>query len=78
MVGFARGESQKAVWSEWHEERERARRTAFSLAEFSDEEINKYDLDTADVNGQDNPDTYTWNRPLFPTERHDVREQDDR
>lgn len=56
-----RDNSGSAVWGEWHAERAAARRFAFSLAEFGDIEIETYDLDTARVDGSDNPETY---RPL--------------
>jgi|AKVG01.1.fsa_nt_gi hypothetical protein len=56
---WARQESLQNIWSEWHEQRQAARLTAFSTDEFSDTEITKYDLDTAGITGEDNPRSYT-------------------
>jgi len=61
---FTRGETAKPVDSRWHEARINARKTAFSVQEFSDEDVIRYDLDTADISGEDNPRTYTVNRPI--------------
>ena len=61
---WARSESLKPVWSEWHKNRINARRTAFSIDEFGDIDITKYDLDTAGITGQDNPESYSYDRPL--------------
>lgn len=71
---FKKGKGQKPVSSEWHYHREEARRTAFSLAEFSPQEINDYDLESAGVTGKFNDQSYTWERPLWPTRRHDIRD----
>jgi len=75
---FKRGNSQKAIDSEWHEFRHDARRTAFDINEFGDIDIEKYDLETARITGQENPETYQWDRPLYPTKRIDVRTLNDR
>jgi len=61
---FARGETAKPVDSRWHRARINARKTAFSVDEFSDEDVLRYDLDTAGITGEDNPRTYTVNRPI--------------
>lgn len=58
-----RGNEGKPVWSEWHNFRERARRTAYSPEEFSAIDRTRYDLDnddprSANITGRDNPDTY--------------------
>ena len=75
---FKRDNSQKPVDSEWHEFRANARRTAFSPAEFGDIETEKYDLETAGITGRENPETYLWERPLWPEKRHDVRTDNDK
>ena len=61
---FARSTSGKKVDRRWHKARISARREAFSVEEFSDEEIIRFDLDTAGITGKDNPRTYTVNRPI--------------
>lgn len=61
---FRQSESAKPADEEWHEMRERARRTTFSLAEWSPEEITRWDLDTAGITGRDNPRTYRIDRPI--------------
>jgi len=63
---FRRSNSARAIDKDWHTNRERARKQAFnsSLAMFSEEEIVKYDLETARIDGSDNPQTYTVNRPI--------------
>jgi len=57
---FPRFEGLQGVWEEWHEERQKARETAFSVGEFGPEDVTEYDLDTADITGQDNSDTYDY------------------
>lgn len=57
MTLYAKGGG-KAVWSEWHERRREARENHHSLTEFGEIEITTYDLDTAGVTGEDNPETY--------------------
>jgi len=54
----------KPLDSEWHKFRQEARESAFSINEFSDEEINRYNLETARITGKENPRTYTVNRPI--------------
>ena len=61
---FRQATGAKPVDEEWHEKRETARRTTFSLAEWSQEEITRWDLDTADITGRDNPRTYRVDRPV--------------
>lgn len=53
-----RSNSGSPVWARWHEERERARRTSFSTEEYDQIEIERYDLDTARIDGSDNPETF--------------------
>jgi len=79
---FKRSEGMKPATAEWHRQRQRAREQAFnsSLSIFSDTEITKYDLDTAQIDGSDNPQTWTWDRPLdmFGMNGTDVRDMEDR
>ncbi len=64
MVMFRRSESGKRVDADYHQFRQEARESAFSINEFSDEEINRYNLETARITGRENPRTYTVNRPI--------------
>jgi hypothetical protein len=80
---WARQENLQAIWSEWHENRAEARRNAFSINEFGPIDQTKYDLDTAGITGEDNPRTYTVDRPLNEVEGQqnngtDIRTLDDR
>jgi len=75
---FKRGNSQKAVDSEWHEFRHEARKNAFDIQEFGPIDIEKYDLETARITGRENPETYILKRPLYPQNRIDVRTLRDR
>ena len=63
---FRRSNDVRVADSDWHKARQRARETAFnsSLNIFSEEEKVKYDLETARIDGSDNPQTYTVNRPI--------------
>lgn len=47
------------VWATALEERERARREAMSVEEFGEIERERYDLDSAGITGEDNPETFT-------------------
>lgn len=80
---WPRQDGLKAVWGKWHEERIKARKTAFNIDEFGEIEIEKFDLDTADITGKDHPMSYTILRPLNEVDGgmnngFDVRELDDR
>jgi hypothetical protein len=48
---FARADGSRPIDERWHEARQKARRATFSLDEFGDVEIEKYDLDTATPHG---------------------------
>lgn len=63
---FARSGDVKPTQAWWHEGRQRAREQAFNgdLSFFSDEERVKLDLETAQIDGSDNPRTYGINRPI--------------
>ena len=75
---FRRSNDTRAVDADWHRQRQRARESAVnsSLSIFSDEEIVKYDLDTARIDGSDNPRLFMWQRTidLFGTNGTDIRE----
>ena len=58
---FERSPGLKKASERWHKNRIRARRTGFNLNDFSDEEIVKYDLDTARITGSDNPRSFRLN-----------------
>lgn len=80
---YRQAESAKPVDGQWHEERQEARENAFSLLEFSDIDITRWDLDTADITGKDNPRTYRIDRPLNQTQGQmnngtDIRTLEDR
>jgi len=79
---FARSPSAKPSQAWWHRGRQRAREQAFNsnlTSQFSDTEIIKFGLDTAQIDGSDNPQTWTWNRAidLFGTNGTDVRDLKD-
>ncbi len=62
----------------WHRERQRAREQAYSGdldAFFSNSEIIKYNLETAEITGEDNPRMYLFRRTidLFGINGTDVR-----
>jgi len=75
---FKRGNSQKAIDSEWHEFRRDARSNAFDIGEFGDIDIERFDLETARITGREKPDTYVFKRPLYQQNRIDVRTLRDR
>lgn len=80
---FARSPSAKVTQEWWHENRQRAREQAYNSnlsSFFSEVEIVKYDLETAQVDGSDNPRTYTIGRPidLLGVNGTDIRDLKDR
>ena len=80
---FARSGDVKPTQDWWHRGRQDARERAFNSdleSQFSDTEITKFDLETAQIDGSDNPRTFTWDRPLdlFGINGTDVRELGDR
>jgi len=82
-VQFRRSPGARAIDSDWHRQRQRAREEAYSSdleAWFSDTEIIKYNLDTARVTGADNPRVFLWRRAidLFGINGTDVRNLRDR
>lgn len=69
----------RAIDADWHRRRQQAREQAYNSdldTFFSDSEIVKYNLDTAQIDGSDNPRTWIWNRAidLFGVNGTDVRE----
>jgi hypothetical protein len=80
---FARSGDVKPTQDWWHRGRQDARERAFNSdleSQFSDTEITKFDLETAQIDGSDNPRTFTWDRPLdlFGINGTDVRELENR
>ena len=76
---WPRQEGLQAIWGEWHEKREDARRNAFSVDEFGETDKVKFDLETAGITGEDNPRTYQFDRPLNEERRGiDVRDFNNR
>ena len=75
---FHRSNDTRAIDADYHRGRQRARESAFnsSLSIFSDAEIVKYDLETARIDGSDNPRLFMWQRTidLFGTNGTDIRE----
>jgi hypothetical protein len=80
---FARSGGAKPTQEWWHRGRQDARERAFNSdleSQFSDTEIVKFDLDTAQIDGSDNPRLFMFNRTLdlFGINGTDVRELKDR
>ena len=75
---FRRSNDVRVADADWHRQRQRARESAYnsSLSIFSDEEIVKYNLDTARIDGSDNPRLFMWQRTidLFGMNGTDIRE----
>jgi hypothetical protein len=59
---WPRSENLKPIWEDWHETRHVARTSTFNLDQWSDIDQTKYDLDTADITGEDNSRTYEVDR----------------
>jgi hypothetical protein len=60
---FARSPGAKPTQAWWHEGRQDARERAYNgdlTAQFSDTEIIKFDLETAQIDGSDNPRTFKF------------------
>jgi len=70
----------KPVNADWHLFRANARRTANSKEEFAEADQVKYDLDTAQITGEDNPRNFTYDRPVDILNENgtDVRDLEDR
>jgi len=76
---FRRSPGMRAIDSAWHRERARAREQAYSSTLegfFSETEITKFELRTAQIDGSDNPEVWDFDRPLdmFGINDTDVRE----
>lgn len=77
---FPESASAKAVDKEWHKFRQSAREDAFSLGAFSENDIIRYNLETAQITGEDNPRTYLFTRQLNTLGENgiDIRDLKDR
>jgi len=78
-----RSPSARPLDADWHRRRQQAREQAYSgdlETFFSETEIIKYNLETANIDGSDNPRIYTWRRALdlFGVNGTDVRDLEDR
>lgn len=75
---FRRSNDVRVADADWHRQRQRARESAYnsSLSIFSDEERVKYDLESARIDGSDNPRLFMWQRTidLFGMNGTDIRE----
>jgi len=75
---WPQSENLKRIREDWHKFRIEARRNAFNVDEFGETEKIEYDLDTAGITRQDNPDSYDFNRALdmegTPRNGRDIRE----
>jgi hypothetical protein len=67
------GNAGSKAWRRWHEERQQARETAMSASEFGPIETEHFDLDTANITGEENPETYRT-EPYGPSEPRDRRD----
>lgn len=59
MVLHHRANDGSPVWKQWHIARANARHLAMDIIEYSDIEVEQFDLDTAQLTGADNPRTFT-------------------
>ena len=64
MVMFRRSQSGKHVDARWHEVRQQARTNTLSLDEWGEQEISRFDLDTAQITGEDTTRTYIIDRDI--------------
>jgi len=80
MVLFRQSPSGKRIDSEWHTRRHQARTTTINLNQWSDEDIIRWNLDTAGITGRDVKRTYTLKRPYDTLGENgfDVRQLPDR
>jgi hypothetical protein len=80
---LARSPESRPIIADWHKSRQAARERAYSgdlEAQFSNTEIIKYDLETAQITGEDNPRLFIFNRAIdvFGVNGTDVRNLRDR
>jgi hypothetical protein len=68
MVGFALGNSGKNVNEEWHRFREVAISTTYTLDEWGDIDITKYDLDEKEFTGKDVDRNYRFDHVVSDDE----------
>lgn len=77
--------SGNVIWSVWHRERQDARETTFSKEESGPHEQDAYDLDSADIDGLENPRHYKrrpkdseWWKTTEQTTEYDIRDRPNR
>jgi hypothetical protein len=77
---FRRSQSFKHIDEEWHETRNNARHFTFGLSDWGEEDIVKYDLETAGITGRLNARSYKFERPLdhFGSNGINLEDLDDR
>lgn len=77
---FRRSPSARSLDADWHRQRQRARENYFSIEQASDVERVKYDLETAQIDGSDNPRTWLVRRSIdiFGINGTDIRTLEDR
>jgi hypothetical protein len=68
MVQFALGNDGKYTNEEYHIFREEALRNTYSIREWGDIDIEKYDLDNLQFSGKDNPRTYKFDHSVSDDE----------
>lgn len=68
MVGFKLGNSGKNLNEEWHEQRQVAISTTFTIDQWSDIDIEKYDLDEKAFTGKDVARNYRFDHPVSDDE----------
>lgn len=78
MVQHERSNSGSVTWRRWHEERQLARETAMSEDEFGPVETEQFDLDTAQITGESNPESYRLEPYGADQDPVDYRETDPR
>jgi GH25 family lysozyme M1 (1,4-beta-N-acetylmuramidase) len=61
---FPESASAKPVDKRFHRFRQDARTSSFSIGAYSDNDIERYNLETAQITGEDNPRTYLFMRNL--------------
>jgi hypothetical protein len=75
---FALGNDGKYTNEEWHAFREKALRNTYSLEEWGDIDIEKYDLDELEFTSKENPRNFRFDHPVSDDEisvtGFDVRE----
>lgn len=68
MVGFALGNSGRFINEEWHERRQTAIETTYTVEEWSEIDITKYDLRDKDFTGKEVDRNYVFDHPISDDE----------